>query len=192
MRAALFVFTTALALVAAPLVAQETDAQDPYLWLEEIKGERALAQVEAWNAETEAVLTEAPEYPIARAWAKQILDDDRQIALPDAVHGDRVLNLWRDADNPRGLWRTASLASYLAGEPEWRTLIDVDALGEQEGEELGMARRELPCARICPLPRLAQPRRHRCGHGARVRHFDRAVRGKRVRASRCQIQRRLV
>ena len=134
MTVARFALTTALALVAAPLAAQQTDAEDPYLWLEEIKGERALEQVEEWNAETEAVLTTAPEYPIAQAWAKQILDDDRQIAMPDAVYGDRVLNLWRDADNPRGLWRTASLDSYLAGEPEWRTLIDVDALGEEEGE----------------------------------------------------------
>lgn len=120
--------------VATPLAAQETDAEDPYLWLEEIKGERALEQVEAWNAETEAELTAAPEYPLAKAWAKQILDDDRQIAMPDAVHGDRVVNLWRDAANPRGLWRTASLASYLAGKPEWRTLIDVDALGKAEGQ----------------------------------------------------------
>lgn len=123
---------TALALSAAPLAAQERDADDPYIWLEEIKGEKALAQVDKWNAATEAVLTEQPEYPIARAWAKQILDDDRQIALPDAVYGDKVVNLWRDAKNPRGLWRIASLASYRAGTPEWRTLIDVDQLGRDE------------------------------------------------------------
>ena len=39
-----------------------------------------------------------------------------------------------DADNPRGLWRIATLESYQAGAPEWRTLIDVDQLGEDEGE----------------------------------------------------------
>ena len=128
---------SAIALAAAtalPLAAQDTDAEDQYIWLEEIQGERALARVDEWNAETEAILTEAPEYPLAKAWARQILDDDRQIAMPAAIYGDMVTNLWRDADNPRGIWRIASLDSYEAGAPEWRTLIDVDQLGRDEGE----------------------------------------------------------
>ncbi|MEH6722191.1 MAG: prolyl oligopeptidase family serine peptidase [Qipengyuania sp.] len=124
----------ALVFAAAPIAAQESDAEDPYIWLEEIQGERALAKVDQWNADTEAVLTAQAEYPLAKAWARQILDDTRQIAMPDAIMGDQVTNLWRDADNPRGLWRTATLESYLAGAPEWRTLIDVDQLGEDEGQ----------------------------------------------------------
>ncbi|KNH01587.1 Prolyl endopeptidase [Qipengyuania citrea LAMA 915] len=124
----------ALVFTAAPIAAQESDAEDPYIWLEEIQGERALAKVDQWNADTEAVLTAQAEYPLAKAWARQILDDTRQIAMPDAIMGDQVTNLWRDADNPRGLWRTATLQSYLAGAPEWRTLIDVDQLGEDEGQ----------------------------------------------------------
>ena len=124
----------ALVFTAAPIAAQDNDADDPYIWLEEIQGERALAKVDQWNADTEAVLTARAEYPLAKAWARQILDDTRQIAMPDAIMGDQVTNLWRDADNPRGLWRIASLDSYLAGTPEWRTLIDVDQLGEDEGQ----------------------------------------------------------
>ena len=124
----------ALAFAPTAIAAQETDADDPYIWLEEIQGERALAKVDQWNADTEAVLTDQPEYPLAKAWAKQILNDTRQIALPDAIQGDMVTNLWRDADNPRGLWRIASLESYMAGAPEWRVLIDVDKLGEDEGQ----------------------------------------------------------
>ena len=124
----------ALAFTAAPLTAQDTDADDPYIWLEEIQGEKALAKVDQWNADTEAVLTVQPEYPIAKAWAKQILDDTRQIAMPDAIQGEMVTNLWRDADNPRGLWRIASLESYMTGAPEWRVLIDVDQLGEEEDQ----------------------------------------------------------
>jgi prolyl oligopeptidase len=124
----------ALVFAAAPITAQGSDAEDPYIWLEEIQGERALAKVDQWNADTEAVLTAQAEYPLAKAWARQILDDTRQIAMPDAIMGDQVTNLWRDADNPRGLWRTATLQSYLAGAPEWRTLIDVDQLGEDEGQ----------------------------------------------------------
>lgn len=130
--------TTAFALaflsLPAALAAQDAVSDDPYVWLEEIQGERALQQVEKWNAETEAKLTGEPEYAIAKAWARQILDDERQIAMPTAIQGDQVTNLWRDKDNPRGLWRIASLDSYLSGTPEWRVLIDVDALGKQEGE----------------------------------------------------------
>ena len=109
-------------------------APDPYAWLEEIEGRRALDQVKAWNAETEQVLTRDPRYEQDRARAKAILDDEAQIAEPEAVMGDRVTNLWRDAAHPRGLWRIASLSSYTAGKPEWRTLIDVDALGKAEGK----------------------------------------------------------
>jgi len=114
------------------LTAAET-AEDPYIWLEEIEGERALAQVKAWNKATEDRLTADPTFEAYRDRARAILDDERQIATPDAVMGDLVANLWRDARNPRGVWRVSPLSAYRAGKPQWRTLIDVDALGKQEG-----------------------------------------------------------
>ena len=109
------------------------EAADPYLWLEEVEGERALAQVRTWNAATESLLTRDPQFADYERRARAILDDERQIATPDQVIGDLVVNLWRDADNPRGLWRASPLAAYRAGKPQWRTLIDVDALGKKEG-----------------------------------------------------------
>ena len=121
-------------LALAPIVLAAAPAADPYLWLEDIEGTRALQQVRAWNAETEALLTKSPRFEQDRARAKAILDDEAQIADADAVLGDRVTNLWRDAKNPRGLWRVATLADYQAGRPQWRTLIDVDALGRAEGK----------------------------------------------------------
>ena len=123
-----------LSLTPIALVAAAAPAADPYLWLEEIEGARALEQVKAWNGETEAVLTTKPAYEQYRARAKAILDDEQQIALPEKVLGDRVTNLWRDAKNPRGLWRVSPIAAYRAGKPEWRVLIDVDALGKAEGK----------------------------------------------------------
>ncbi|WP_028966865.1 prolyl oligopeptidase family serine peptidase [Sphingomonas phyllosphaerae] len=121
-------------LALAPIVLAAAPAADPYLWLEDIEGPRALQQVKAWNAETEALLTKSPRFEQDRARAKAILDDEAQIAEVDTVLGDRVTNLWRDAKNPRGLWRIATLADYQAGKPKWRTLIDVDALGKAEGK----------------------------------------------------------
>ncbi len=45
-----------------------------------------------------------------------------------------MLNHWIDANNPRGVWRVASYDSFISGKPQWRTLIDVDALGKAEGK----------------------------------------------------------
>nr|WP_243455938.1 prolyl oligopeptidase family serine peptidase [Sphingosinicella sp. BN140058] len=115
-------------------MAAQAAAEDPFLWLEEIEGDRALAQVKTWNAATEDMLTKDPKFDAYRSRARAILDDEQQIATPDQVVGDRVLNLWRDANNPRGLWRVSPLPAYRAGTPQWRTVIDVDALGKAEGK----------------------------------------------------------
>ncbi|WP_338467270.1 prolyl oligopeptidase family serine peptidase [Novosphingobium sp. ZN18A2] len=122
---------------AAPFLvaaAASADNADPYLWLENIHGEKALATVGKWNAETARVLDAMPGYEADRVRAKAIMDDEHQIAEPAQVMGDTVTNLWRDAKHPKGLWREASLSSYLSGKPEWQTLIDVDALGKEEGK----------------------------------------------------------
>jgi prolyl oligopeptidase len=122
----------AASLIGIAAVAQT--AEDPYLWLEEIEGTRALDQVKAWNKVTEDLLQKDPKFASYESRARAVLDDEQQIATPDAVLGDVVANLWRDARNPRGLWRVSPLAAYRAGKPQWRTLIDVDALGKSEGK----------------------------------------------------------
>ena len=129
------VLAAAPLLFAAPLLATgDVASHDPFLWLEDIHGTRALEQVDAWNAQTMAALADTPQYEADRKRALDILDDPAQIAMPDDIMGETVTNLWRDADHPRGLWRQASLASFLAGDPQWTTLIDVDALGKAEGK----------------------------------------------------------
>lgn len=109
-------------------------AEDPHLWLEDVEGAKPLAQVRAWNTETDAALTKVPGFEQRRARALQLLNDPNRIAMPDAVMGQLVANHWVDADHPRGLWRVSPLDSYLSGKPQWRTLIDVDALGKAEGK----------------------------------------------------------
>jgi prolyl oligopeptidase len=133
LRNLLFAAAAALIATAAP-AAKPAQTVDPYLWLENVEGAKALAQVKRWNAETEAVLTAMPGYEQHRQRALAMLNDPRQIAMPDAVMGDLVANHWVDADHKRGLWRVSPLNAYLAGTPEWRVLIDVDALGKTEGQ----------------------------------------------------------
>jgi prolyl oligopeptidase len=120
------------AFAATPALA--TEAPDPYLWLEDIHGAKALESVTQWNARTEAKFAHGPQFEADRARARDILDDERQIAQPDAVLGDTVVNFWRDAAHPHGQWRSSSLDAYLAGKPKWQVLIDVDALGTAEGK----------------------------------------------------------
>ena len=120
------------AFAATAAFAQTID--DPYLWLEEIDGARATAQVKQWNAATEELVAKGPVFEQYRKRALEILNDEQQIAEPEDVLGDQVTNHWVDARNPRGLWRIASLSSFIAGKPDWRTLIDVDALGKAEGK----------------------------------------------------------
>ncbi len=122
---------TALTLAATAALAQ---AADPYLWLEEIEGARPLAQVRAWNTETETVLSKVPGFEQHRIRAFNLLNDPNQIAMPSAVMGELVANHWVDANHKRGLWRVSPIDAYLAGTPQWRTLIDVDALGRAEGK----------------------------------------------------------
>jgi prolyl oligopeptidase len=130
MRSTYLVAAAALSL-ATVAIAQ---SGDPYLWLEEIEGARPLETVKQWNAETETILAKVPGFAARRQRALALLNDPNNIAMPDDVMGDLVANHWVDANHKRGLWRVSPLAAYIAGKPQWRTLIDVDALGRAEGK----------------------------------------------------------
>ena len=106
---------------------------DPWLWLEEVEGERALAWVRARNAESESALESLPGQALMRERMRAILDSPKQI--PYVVRrGPWLYNLWRDAAHPRGLWRRTSLSDYRRELPSWDVLIDLDALALTEGE----------------------------------------------------------
>jgi len=49
--------------------------------------------------------------------------------------GRHIYNFWRDAKNPRGLWRRTALDSFRTEEPVWEILLDVDALAAHEKED---------------------------------------------------------
>lgn len=118
-----------LAASAGVLTAQ---AADPYLWLEEVEGDRALEWVEAKNAETEARLTASPHYQPIYDGALEILNSDDRIAYPSIV-GDQLYNFWQDARHPRGVWRRTGWDDYLSGDPAWEVVLDIDELARAEG-----------------------------------------------------------
>src|SRR5580692_5258391 len=96
---------------------------DPYLWLEEIDGARALAWVEAQNAATLRRFSNARSAADATALAA-IYDRPDNIPLV-ARRGGVLFNFWKDATHPRGLWRTTSLASFRSEAPAWDVLLDL-------------------------------------------------------------------
>lgn len=116
---------------AAP--APQANATDPYLWLENITGEKALQWVREHNARSLQILESQPRFAAYRARIAAILSDKHRIPTP-RLQGDQVDNLWRDDSHVRGLWRRASLSSYLSGHAAWQTLLDVDALAKAEGK----------------------------------------------------------
>lgn len=109
------------------------DNQDPYLWLEDVTGDEALDWVRARNEPTLARFRDE-NFERMRTEALEVLDTDARI--PYVVRrGEHLYNFWRDAANPRGLWRRTTLDSYRTESPEWDVLIDVDELGRADGEK---------------------------------------------------------
>ncbi|MEN0064712.1 MAG: prolyl oligopeptidase family serine peptidase [Myxococcota bacterium] len=113
--------------------APPTPESDPFLWLEEVSGERALEWVEAHNDKTVTALTKSPQFAELQERLASILDSDDRIPYLSKI-GDRYLNFWRDAEHPRGLWRQTTLASYQSDAPVWETILDIDALAKAEEE----------------------------------------------------------
>ncbi|MFT3822055.1 MAG: prolyl oligopeptidase family serine peptidase [Rubrivivax sp.] len=109
------------------------NTEDPYCWLEDVLGERALAWVRERNAQSEAELQAVPGFEQRRQATLQVLDSQDRIP---AVHriGGLFYNLWQDADHPRGLWRRTTLDEYRRPQPAWETVLDLDALSAAEGE----------------------------------------------------------
>jgi prolyl oligopeptidase len=117
----------ALSFAAAADVADD----DPYLWLEETRGERAIEWVESENASTVAVLERDARY--ADIYANTLAISEAKDRIPEPLFlARRVFNLWQDGSHAHGIWRSTSLDQYRRAKPRWQTALDLDALSEQE------------------------------------------------------------
>ncbi|OAN51961.1 prolyl oligopeptidase family serine peptidase [Sphingobium sp. TCM1] len=109
-------------------------ADDPFVWLEDWTGPRAMQWVEAENKATVAAFRNDPRYAGYYSDALAIASAKDRIAMPMLVHG-RIYNFWRDADHPQGIWRYTSEADYATDAPRWTTVLDLDALSKAEGRK---------------------------------------------------------
>ena len=114
---------------AAQIVA--VDKADPYLWLEEVNGARAMAWVEAANKASLAVLEGDAHYPGVYAEALRLAEAKDRIPYPRFI-GAMVYNFWQDAEHVHGVWRRTTLDGYASAAPPWETVLDLDALAKTD------------------------------------------------------------
>ena len=124
-------FTVGLALSAAFAATPSFEKADPFLWLEQAHGERAMRWVRAENLKTDAVLERDPRFKPLFGDAKVILEAKDRIPQPSIIAG-RIFNFWQDADHTHGIWRQTSQADFQNAAPNWQTTIDLDALSNSE------------------------------------------------------------
>ena len=106
---------------------------DPFLWLEDLAGEKALAWVREQNQASMGVLESTPGFELLRGRLLKIYESRQRI--PSVTkHGPYLYNFWRDETNSRGLWRRTTLAEYRKTETTWEIVLDLDRLADREKE----------------------------------------------------------
>lgn len=122
--------TTKPAEARTPLA--ELGKDDPYLWMEEIEGTRAMDWAKAQNGKTLPVLQGDARYAGLEAQALAILNAKDRVPGVSFAGDGSLRNFWQDADHVRGVWRKTTLESYRTDQPAWETILDIDALSKAE------------------------------------------------------------
>src|SRR5690242_19974179 len=120
-------------LAAGAAQGASVEQNDPYLWLEDVHGEKPLAWVKEQNARTFKVLQADPRYQDYYDQILKVMDAQDRIPY-GSMKQNYVFNFWQDARNPKGIWRRTTIASYLTAKPKWETLLDIDKLSKDEGK----------------------------------------------------------
>jgi prolyl oligopeptidase len=166
-------FATACLIGGRAVGDQTKDIQsvnDPYLWLEDIHGEKPLAWVKQQNAHVQETLAADPDYRPNYDTVLALLDATDRIPFGELRHGD-VFNFWQDAHNPKGVWRRTSVADYAKAAPAWETLLDLDKLSHDEHENWVFAGADCTPSRTRCLISLSRGG----GDAVVVREFDLAT-----------------
>lgn len=121
--------------IAAPTdpAISATDA-DPYLWLEDLKGAKALDWVTAQNAKTEAGLASTAQFKQLDSDLRGVMNSEDKIPEITKI-GDYYYNYLQDKTHKRGIWRRTTLDEYRKPSPKWETMLDLDALNLAEHED---------------------------------------------------------
>ena len=107
---------------------------DPYLWLEDVTGDKSMAWVKERDAESVTELESKPEFKELHPRLLAIYNSRERIPSVQK-RGEWLYNFWQDAANPRGLWRRTSLAEFRKKDPSWETVLDIGKLSAAENEQ---------------------------------------------------------
>ena len=124
-------FILAAIVCAASLIAVAAD-DDPYVWMEEIEGAKALDWARAENARSLPQLQNDPRFKPLYADAVRILTAADRIPAVSFAGDGSLRDFWQDAEHVRGIWRTTAAESYRTGDTRWRTMLDLDAVAKSE------------------------------------------------------------
>ncbi len=115
----LLVLTTAMCFVtsgtANSALEKTSEMTDPYLWLEDVSGDKALDWVRSMNKST-AEIEATPGFDKLQERLLKILESKKRIPYV-GKYGKYYYNFWRDDKNVRGLWRRTSLQEFKKDEP---------------------------------------------------------------------------
>jgi prolyl oligopeptidase len=127
--------TVTLCLAAGLLASAGARAMttDPNLWLEDVEGAKALDWVRAQNAESVKAIAQAPGFTETRDYLRSVLDSDAKIPVVEKI-GPYYYNFWKDKNHAAGLWRRTTPADYRNKNPNWETVLDLDALNAAENK----------------------------------------------------------
>jgi prolyl oligopeptidase len=120
-----------LCLPAQTARAASVNSPDPFLWLEDVHGARAMTWVERENAKTLALLEADARYRSIFAEALAIAEAKDRLPTPQFLDGG-VYNFWQDSDHVRGIWRVTTLEDYRTPTPAWKPVLDLDSLAATE------------------------------------------------------------
>jgi prolyl oligopeptidase len=146
MRAA-FLGLLLMAAATASADAQQAalaSTNDPYIWLEDVSGQRSMDWVNSHNAKTQAVLEADPRYQRYYDEALEIAQAQDRIPYGFFARG-QIYNFWQDADHVRGILRRTTRGSYESGQPQWTTVLDLDTLAK--AEKANWVYKGMQCAR---------------------------------------------
>jgi prolyl oligopeptidase len=129
----LFILLVGVVSIVQAETAPSPQPDDPYLWLEEVTGDKALAWVKTQNALSTRELQASPDFEKNRQRFLSIYDSKEKIPYV-TKQGPFYYNFWRDDKNVRGLWRRTTLAEYKNAAPAWENVLDLDELGRDEKE----------------------------------------------------------
>lgn len=109
-----------------------SEATDPYIWLEDVEGARAMQWVREHNEKSLGVLQGDPRYEPLHQEALAIVQAKDRIPGVGFNRDGTLSNFWQDADHVRGVWRQTTVDSFRTDAPQWDTILDIDALAAAE------------------------------------------------------------